>query len=458
MEFIKRCQIYLWILVILSILGYFLFAYELKRTDHLLIFGIYIALFVIGLIITKDSIRQGKHWMYVFAFGLAFRLAFLFVTPHLSNDYFRFTWDGELQKDGISSFQFLPKNHAKYFENDSVLAKKYGDLYNASSAEFPEGINSKRYYSIYPTINQFVFKTASMYGSPNDGNLVIMRIFLLIAEIVSFFLLRLLLIKKGKKGAMIGLYWLNPLVIIEIAGNLHFDGFAIAFILLALYYLGQKKTMVSAAALALAICSKLNPIFFIGAVFKKRSTKTFILFSGATVLLTVGLLAVILDSETFWNFKNSFGLYFAWFSFNAGPYALLKEVSILATGVDVSDKLSLIFPIITLLLFILVSIKSEKKIHHKLLLLYVIYFSLSPVVHPWYLTVLIPLGILSGKLYPIFWSLLVFLTYQAYGEEFNENVTFVVLEYGFIYVLIYVEYKGNSKRVEWLKRWLGLKG
>ncbi|MFT6921123.1 MAG: alpha-1,6-mannosyltransferase [Crocinitomicaceae bacterium] len=458
MEFIKRYQIQIWILAVLALAGYFLFAYELKRTDHQFIFGVYTALFVVGLIITAHFVRHGKHWMFIFAFGLAFRLVFLFVTPHLSNDYFRFTWDGELQKDGISAFQFLPRNHAEYFESDPVLAEKYSALYEASSAEFPDGMNSKRYYSIYPTINQFVFKTASMIGSPNDGNLVVMRIWLLIAEIVSFFILRLLLIKKGKNAALVGLYWLNPLIIIEIVGNLHFDGFAIAFILLALYYLSQKKTTAAGAALALAICSKLNPVFFIGAVFKKRTTKTFILFSGVTVLLTVGLMAVILDSETFWNFKNSFGLYFAWFSFNAGPYAFIKEASILLTGVNISDKISLIFPIITLLLFIQISIKSDKKIHHKLLLLYVVYFSFSPVVHPWYLTVLIPFGILSGKLYPIFWSLLAFFTYQAYGEGFNENVTFVVLEYAFIYALMYVEHKGSSKRIEGLKYWLGLKG
>jgi hypothetical protein len=458
MEFIKRYQIHIWILAALALAGYFLFAYEFKRTDHQLIFGGYTALFVIGLMITAHFIRHGKHWMYIFSIGLAFRLVFLFVTPHLSNDYFRFTWDGELQKDGISAFAFLPRNHAEYFENDSVLAAKYDALYRASSAEFPDGMNSKRYYSIYPTINQFVFKTASILGSPNDGNLVVMRIWLLIAEIASFFILRLLLIKKGKNTALIGLYWLNPLIIIEIVGNLHFDGFAIAFILLALYYLSQKKTTAAGAALALAICSKLNPLFLIGAVFKKRSIKTFILFSGVTVLLTLGLMAIILDLETFWNFKNSFGLYFAWFSFNAGPYAFIKEASILLTGINISDKISLIFPIITLLLFIQVSIKSDKKTHHKLLLLYVIYFSFSPVVHPWYLTVLIPLGILSGKLYPILWSLLAFFTYQAYGTEFNENTLFVVLEYAFIYALMYVEYKGSSKRIESIKRALGLNG
>ncbi|NRA11795.1 MAG: hypothetical protein HRT57_07565, partial [Crocinitomicaceae bacterium] len=222
------------------------------------------------------------------------------------------------------------------------------------------------------------------------------------------------------------------------------------------YYLRKKKTTLAGVALALAICSKLNPIFLIGAVFRLKSTRNFILFSVVAAFVTFWLLVLILDLETFWNFKNSFGLYFAWFSFNAGPYAFVKELSIFLTEIDVSDKISLIFPIITFLLFVQVSLKSDKKIHHKLLLLYVIYFSFSPVVHPWYLTLLIPLGILTGKLYPILWSFLVVFTYQAYGESYGENTTFVILEYAIIYALMYVEHKGNSKRIEGFKTWLGL--
>ncbi|NRA12182.1 MAG: hypothetical protein HRT57_09535, partial [Crocinitomicaceae bacterium] len=216
MEFIKRYQVHIWILALLALAGYFLFAYAFKRTDHFLIFGVYTALFVIGLLITIHCIRHKKHWVLVFTFGLAFRLAFLLVTPHLSNDYFRFTWDGELQNDGVSAFKFIPKNYEKFFGYDSLLKEKYKELYAASSDEFPDGINSKKYYSIYPTINQFVFKNASNFGSQNGGNLVIMRIWLLIAEVVSFFALRFLLIKNKKNEALIGLYWLNPLIIIEI--------------------------------------------------------------------------------------------------------------------------------------------------------------------------------------------------------------------------------------------------
>lgn len=452
MEIIKRFQIHIWALALISIGGYLLFAYEFKRADHLLLFSTYIVLLILGVLLTIYFVRKRNHWFLLFLFGLLFRLSFLLVTPHLSDDYFRFTWDGELQKDGYSVFEFLPKNYEEFFKGDSIKIQKYEKLYNAGSKEFPDGLNSKNYYSIYPTVNQFVFATSSMIGTPNDGNLILMRIWILIAEVVSFFLLRALLIRKQLSDSLSGLYWLNPLIIIEITGNLHFEGFAILFILLALIFLSQKKTTFAGAALALAICSKLNPLFFIGAAFKKLSLKSFVLFSGISILFTFLLLSTILTSETFWNFKSSFGLYFAWFGFNAGPYYLLREIGELLTGMNISDKISIVFPIITLGLFAYVSIKSKKEIVHKLLLLYVIYFSFSPVVHPWYLTLLIPLAILSKKLYPILWSLLVFFTYVTYGEDYGESNALIFIEYGLVYLLMYVEHKAMSKFVERIKK------
>lgn len=442
--------------MLLGLGGYFLFAYELKRSDHLVLFSAYSLLFIIAILITSYFIRYRKWWGFIFLFGLLFRCTFLFVTPHLSDDYFRFTWDGELQKDGISAFKFLPQNHSDFFANDSVSARKYAQLYNANSDEFPTGMNSKMYYSIYPTVNQFIFQSSAIVGSENEGNLVVMRVWLIIAEIVSFFVLRALLLRSQLSESLVGFYWLNPLIIIEITGNLHFDGLAITFILLALLFIRQKKTTLAGTALALAICTKLNPIFLIGAVFKKMSSKSFVLFTGIASVLTFLLLSLILDSETFWNFKGSFGLYFAWFGFNAGPYYLIKEAGFLLLQMDISSKISILFPFITIALFLIVSIGSKKEIVHKLLLLYVIYFSFSPVVHPWYLTVLIPLAILSKKLYPILWSFLAFFTYCTYGENYGESNVLIFTEYGLVYLLMYVENKKSSKVIEKLKAiWFG---
>jgi hypothetical protein len=312
-------------------------------------------------------------------------------------------------------------------------------------------MNSKIYYSIYPTVNQSIFFISSSAGSPNKGNVIAMRIFLLLAEIISFFVLKALLAQHNYSSSLLGLYWLNPLIIIEVVGNLHFDGLAITFILMALLYLKKAKTGKAALALALAINTKLNPLFFLGAAFNRMKFKRYVIFAAATSILTFVMLALILTPETFWNFKNSFGLFFAWFGFNAGPYYAIEEFGILLTGINFSDKISIVFPIITLILFATISLKSKKHTAHKLLLLYVAYFSFSPVVHPWYLTVLIPLGILSGKLYPILWSLLAFFSYSAYGESYGERLWIIFAEYVLVFALMYIEHKKIVPAIEKLK-------
>ncbi|MCE7992881.1 MAG: hypothetical protein HEP71_12910 [Roseivirga sp.] len=430
--------------VLLSLTGYLLLAYRFERTDHLAIFSLYALLFALGLWLTMAFFRFRKSWVPLFVTGLCFRVVFLVVTPHLSDDYFRFTWDGELQLEGESAFRFVPNDYREHFAGDSLNLQKFEELYKAHSQEFPAGINSKQYHSVYPPVSQFVFAISSLIGSPNEGNIVVMRLIMLLAEVVSFFILRRLLQAHGRALWLTGFYWLNPLVIIELTGNLHFEGFAITGLLLSLFFLVQRKTARAGMTLALAICTKVNPIFLMVAAFRELELKKFISFSLVTVLLSSAAFYLILDSETFWNFKNSFGLYFTWFEFNTGFFYLVRELGFRFLGQDVTSNISLIFPTLTSLLFVWISLsKVGKDLFERLLLLYVIYFSFTPIVHPWYITMLIPLAILSKRLYPLLWSFLIFFTYSAYGETYEESYTVIIVEYLLVYVLMYLEYSGR---------------
>lgn len=439
-------------LVLLSLTGYFLLAYLFERTDHLAIFSIYILLFALGLWLAIAFFRFRKSWVFLFITGLCFRMTFLMVPPHLSDDYFRFTWDGELQLEGESAFRFVPDDYREYFEGDSLSLQKFEELYAAHSEEFPEGINSKKYHSVYPPVSQFIFTISSLIGSPNEGNIVVMRLLMLLAEVVSFFMLRRLLQAQNRASWLSGIYWLNPLVIVELTGNLHFEGFAIAGLLLSLFFLIKRKSVKAGVALALAICTKVNPVFLIGATFRELELKKFKSFVLMTLLLTSAAFFLILDSETFWNFKNSFGLYFTWFEFNAGAFYLIRELGFWLLGQDVTSKISLIFPTVTVLLFALTSLsRARMDVFERLLLLYVIYFSFTPIVHPWYITMLIPLAVLSKRLYPLLWSLLIFFTYSAYGETYAESYTVIIVEYLLVYTLMYLEHSGRFVIIDRLR-------
>lgn len=437
-----------WVLLPILATAYYLFAFHIERSDFNALIWVFSILTLGGVIIYLQL--RNKKWWILFAVGLFFRLIFLFAPTHLSDDFFRFTWDGELQKDGYSAFQFLPSEFASNVRAEDSL--KYSKLLTASNEEFPKGMNSKNYFSIYPAVNQFVFYSAVCIGTPNQGNLVVIRIWILLAELVSFFALRALL-RAQQKEPLLGLYWLHPLLIIELTGNLHLEALAITFILLALYFAVKNKFFATAASIALGIMTKLTPLLLLGAFFKDRNFKQWVALCALSGIFAIGLFATIVDLETLANFKGSVGLYFAWFSFNAGPYYILRDLAQLIGLGDISATLSLYFPFITIALGALIVFKWRHNVVVTLLLLFTVYFMLSPLVHPWYITVLIPLAVLSQKIYPLVWSLLIFGTYMAYGESFEHPLWWIYFEYLVVLGVLFLEFRKTSNAIHRLQKW-----
>ena len=195
--------------------------------------------------------------------------------------------------------------------------------------------------------------------------------------------------------------------------------------------------------------TKLTPLFLLGAMFRQFDFKRWFLSSALAVIVTFVLFFLILDLNGLVNFKSSFGLYFAWFSFNSGIFYALRDLTFLISGADISATISLVFPFITMLLFgYIIFLKTFDSVT-TLLLLFTTYFFFSPIVHPWYITVLIPLGILSKKIFPLVWSILIFGTYIAYGSEFSQPMFWIYLEY---FTIIYLLIKEFSLKGNWVKQ------
>ncbi len=436
-----------WVLLPVAAILYYFFAFKIERTDHIFLFTGFGLLLLLSIGIYLRT--RWQHWSLLFGIGLLFRLLFLFAQPHLSDDFYRFTWDGELIKDGYPVFGFVPSKFEKNVSHED--APKYEGLLNAHSEAFPSGMNSKNYYSIYPAINQFIFYTAALMGQPNNGNLIVIRLWILLAEIISFFALRALL-RNQQKEALLGIYWLHPLIIIELTGNLHLEALAIAFIVLAFYFALKNQMLATALSVALAIMTKLTPILLLGAFYKDRKFTQWFLLCAVSILLTIGLFRTVVDFETMGNFGGSVGLFFAWFNFNAGPYFLVRDVVLLISGVDISATISLVFPVVTVAIGAYIVFIKKTDAVTTLLLLFTTYFLFSPIVHPWYITVLIPLGILSQKIYPILWSCLIFGTYLAYGATFEHPLWWVHTEYTLVIVVLFLELRGTNTWIQKLQK------
>ncbi len=365
--------------------------------------------------------------LWILAVGILVRMALVFATPSLSDDYYRFTWDGYMVTQGINPFGEKPSVYVEQHPEDTTAA----ELFAAHSKNFPGGMNSKNFYSIYPTVNQAIFAVAYVLGSPNYGNLVVMKVILLLFECLSFWLLVKLLRQDRKDPNNAILYWLNPLVMIEFVGNIHFEGIALAFLLLAFWFLKNEKLTQSGAALALAIGTKLNPLLLACVHWKALNGKRLLHWWLVIFLSTVLVLGIFLNPENIVNFLQSLRLYFFVFQFNGGVLTTGSLVFQWLTEADGIAILMRILPWLTIVgILALNFLKDRWSTSERILLAYALYYLFATTVHPWYVIMLLPFAILSGWRFPIVWTYVIFWTYLSYQQDgFQRNESIIVLEY-----------------------------
>ena len=94
----------------------------------------------------------------IIVLAILFRLAFSYLPPTLSDDAYRYVWDGVLIADGINPYLFKP--------SDEALPEYQ------QSAMYPE-LNSAEFYSVYPPVSQLVFASGG-YFMIRIGDQVIM--------------------------------------------------------------------------------------------------------------------------------------------------------------------------------------------------------------------------------------------------------------------------------------------
>lgn len=416
--------------VLLCLLMYGTFREENARVQWL--FGGLFALFGLYYWFQRKTTWSG--WWQLFIAGLVLRLLIAGATPNLSNDYFRYSWDGYLIVNGTDPYEYTPEGYLERFPDDTTA--------RTLLAEGRDGfrMNSMHYYTIYPTVNQLVFAAAYwLTGSPNAGNLVVIRLCLILSEVVLFFVLLRLLEARGRSGNILTLYWMNPLVIAEFTGNLHFDGVALMCMLLSLWYLEQKRVVSGAIALAAAVATKLNPVFMACVALRELKWKRWMLYGAVTGVTSVLMLAVFLNMHNYHHVKWSFRLYFYAFHFNSSSMNAIRGLF----GRDAMEWAMGFFPnIIFIGIFGLNLLRKKWDLSDRVLLAYSIYYFLGTTVHPWYILTLLPFALLSDWKFPVVWTYLIVWTYSFYHVDGVEQIGWVVgLEYGILALFVFLDFR-----------------
>ncbi len=377
-------------------------------------------------------------WKALFATGILIRVVLLWGLPNLSDDFYRFVWDGTLLMNGINPFGLLP---------DEALNLGISGI----DQTFFEQLNSPNYYTIYPPLNQAIFWLSAKFGGPDNWLLSvnIMRSFLVTADIGSFLLLKSLLEKHGKPVKNAFWFFLNPLVILEFTGNLHFEGLVIFFLLLGIHQFHSAKVFGQGIGFAGAIATKLVPLIFLPAVLMKQWPRKGILVCFVAVLMAAITFIPMIGSALVSGMGSSIGLYFQSFEFNASIYFLIREVGFMIMGYNLIQQIGPSLGITTFILIMAWSFlgtRLKKDLPQILMGSLVIYLLLSTTVHPWYILPLIPLGVLSGFYFPVVWSLMIFLTYIGYAtEDFHLPMGWIFLEYVTVFGVAIIEIFRQSK-------------
>ncbi len=418
---------------------YGILAYAVPRSEFGLLLGLLAGLFCgygwIGqtkrLWTTGDDVSIDG---FLFGSAVFFRLILLFAMPQLSDDVYRFVWDGRLLAHGYNPYLYLPG----HLLNTPIAA------HCGLTESLFRQLNSPGYFTVYPPVNQALFGLAA-WLSPNSllGNVVWLRVPIVGAEIGSLWLMVGLLRRFGLSPNLALRYGLNPLVILELTGNLHFEAVMLFFTLLATRLLLNRCRVASAGALAMAIGTKLLPLLLLPLLVRRLGWRMGLGYALLTGGMTAALFVPFASLELARNLFSSLALYFQKFEFNASVYYVLRAAGYWIKGYNAIERIGFWLSVTTTVSILWIAFRWRTTPAPVLIITTLtLYFAFATTVHPWYVTTLVAASVFARFRYPVVWSGLIPLSYFTYANHpYHENLWLTALEYGIVLILGLTEWR-----------------
>ncbi len=414
-----------WLLVSAAL--YALLAYSIDRSQFTGLLGLYFLVFwgysIRVRAISNLALTTSPDRFLLFS-AVFFRVILLLAPPNLSDDYARFAWDGRLLAHGFNPYLYLPR---------SLLGTDMAQLANLNTDLFSR-LNSPDYFTVYPPLNQAFFGVAAWLGSNNlPATVVWLRVPILLAEIGTIYLLPRLLKRIGQNPNYALIYTLNPLVILELTGNIHFEAVVIFFCVWAVWLLiiAPARFYGSAFIFSLAVATKMLPLIGLPLIIRYLGWRKGLIYSAIVGILTVSMFLPFASLELIQNVGSSINLYFQKFEFNASIYYLVREAGYWLKGYNVIQQVGPWLSLITLLGILWLAFgRAKLTLGTRLLLTLTLYFAMATTVHPWYITLMVMASVFTSFRYPLVWSALVWASYATYQREpYVENLWLTTAEY-----------------------------
>lgn len=352
------------------------------------------------LLYRRDRLSLGL----VLALGIGARLAVLWLPPGLSDDGFRYLWDGFVQHQGLNPYSATPAALTPF--HDTEL---YGLL------------NSRTFYTVYPPLSQMLFWLSTVGMGENwQSGWYVWKTLCLGAEVGTLFVLR------GLGARSMLLYALHPLPIIEMVGQAHTEAFMVLGLAVACRAAARGAVGGAGGGLAVAALTKLYPFLLAPFLVRSwRSVRALLPAAGLTLLVS----ACYLSPARLSNVATSLRLYTQYFEFNAGLYYALKEtLRFLSGGGDYSKQLG---PVLALVFAGVVVFRAVRHAQGKgtfarhACWILGAYLVCATTVHPWYLAgVLVVLPFVPARGWA--WQVLALVSLATYVKYTGGPYTLVV--------------------------------
>ncbi len=331
-----------------------------------------------------DSIPHVEY--LVFATAVLFRLTLLFNEPTLSEDFYRYVWDGRVQNAGHGPYDYPPK------------APELQGLRDASY----ERINHKDFRTPYAPTLEVLFRALTKI----TGNLTCFKLGILLFDFLLLEILRRLIRIEGAPPAMLLIYAWNPLPVVEFAGSGHADIVGICLLLATFLLVRKSRTAVGGLTFAAAALTKYLPVLALPWLARKAGWKFF---------LCAGLLGCVLIlcylTPDLRMFTGVSVFYTKWW-FNDSLFSVFYK---LMGGAEPARRFGFLFVCFSVV-FCLVK---KYDAYRSLFIVYGAVLLFSPVVHPWYLCWVLPFLVFYPRLPWLFltgWIMLSYLIRYFYPD------------------------------------------
>lgn len=336
--------------------------------------------------------------LFVFAAGVLFRALLLPVEPPLSEDVYRYQWEGRIERAGLNPYSAVPDNPA---------LKQFQDPLHPITTGYDTP-------TLYPPLAEAMFSWVQTVAGYK-------RIFTLF-DLAAAALLILILQAGRQPAAHVLIYAWNPTVIVAFALCGHFDAAAIFCLAAAIFYIIKQQSWFSNFFLAAGFLIKFFPALLLPwAVDRQRPWRH------------LGLFAIVVTA--------------AYLRFLNLGWSIFRGASNFARGWEANDSLFRILrwaiparpaaeALVAILMLALLAwtFRQDLAPFNAGLLLITALLLLSPDAFPWYFTWMVPLLCFVPSPPLLLLSVTAALGYApvtayAAGQPYRNNYLLLVLEY-----------------------------